>query len=322
MVTIDETPQAALISAAGKELAYLKQFVKQFGRPLLPFRRMRREAYQYQVQSPANHVENLQRFLLIASSLVPKDPVSTKFHIRHPYFQASNIMVSRSSDSSLEVVGMFDWQHASILPLFLLAGIPNRFQNYDDPVSDAMDEPSLPENLDDMGETQQSRERELFRRRLVHYHYLKSTYEHNMRHFVGMYIPEAMLRRRLFSYASDPWEGETLALKVALIEAAEKWETFADKGTPCPIAFDAEDKRKAMELNEVQIKADETLEACWDIIGGYGPEGWVPAERYEVAVERGKQMRAQALAQVSSDEERAEVLAHWPFDDMDEDEYM
>ena len=35
-----------------------------------------------------------------------------------------------------------------------------------------------------------------------------------------------MLRRRLFYHASDMWEGETLALKVALIEATENWETL------------------------------------------------------------------------------------------------
>ena len=43
-----------------------------------------------------------------------------------------------------------------------------------------------------------------------------------------------MLRRRLFDHSNAPWEGETLALKVALIEAMEKWETLAGGGLPWP----------------------------------------------------------------------------------------
>jgi len=66
---IDESAEAALVAAARKELAYLEQF----GRPLLPFQRERREAYGYKEQSPLDHIENLERYLLIASSLVPKN---------------------------------------------------------------------------------------------------------------------------------------------------------------------------------------------------------------------------------------------------------
>ena len=32
--------------------------------------------------------------------------------------------------------------------------------------------------------------------------------------------------------------GETLALKVVLIEATENWETFTGKGVPYPVAFE------------------------------------------------------------------------------------
>ena len=79
-----------------------------------------------------------------------------------------------------------------------------------------MTRPSLPENLDDLDETQQSGANELLRRRLVHYHYVKNTKEYNKLHYAALTDPMAVLRHRLFSHASDPWEGETLALKVAL----------------------------------------------------------------------------------------------------------
>ena len=76
--------------------------------------------------------------------------------------------------------------------------------------------PSLPESLDDLDE-------ELYHRRLVHYHYVKSTEEYNELHYAALADPMGMLRRRLLCYASDQWEGETLALNVALIDATENW---------------------------------------------------------------------------------------------------
>ena len=305
-----------LVREAHKELAYLKQF----GQPLLPFQRMRRKGYQYQEQLPSDHVENLDRYLLIASSLVPRDPALGHFRIRHPDLQQNNIIVSRSPDSNWQVAGLIDWQHAPILPLFLLADIPECFQNYGDPISQYMMRPSLPENLDDLDETEQSQAKKLYRRRLIHYHYVKNTEEYNEHHYAALTDPFGMLRRRLFYLASNPWEGETLALKVALIRATENWETITDGGMPCPVVFDDEDVRKTMKLDEVQREADETLEACQNMIG-FGPEGWVPAKDYEEAMVFSKKLKQGVLVAMPVDE-RAEIAAHWPWEDMDEENYM
>lgn len=129
---IDESIETTLIAAAREELAYLEQF----GKPLLPFQRERRESYEYKEQSPLDHIKNLERYLLIAPSLIPKNSALHRFCIRHPDLQPSNVLVSRSSDSDqMEVVGLIDWQHASIFPLSLLANIPGRLQNWNVPSS-------------------------------------------------------------------------------------------------------------------------------------------------------------------------------------------
>jgi hypothetical protein len=133
--------------------------------------------------------------------------------------------------------------------------------------------------------------------------------------------PMGVLRCRLFCHASDPWEGETLALKVALIEATKNWKTLTGGGSPCPVVFDPDDVRGAMKLDAEQKKADETLEACRDVIG-FGPEGWVPAQHYEEAMALSKKMKEDVLAAAESEEERAQIAAHWPWDDMDEEDYM
>ncbi|THG98003.1 hypothetical protein EW026_g4119 [Hermanssonia centrifuga] len=280
-----------------------------------------REAYKYQEQPPSDHIENLDRYLLIASSLIPRNPALNQFRIRHPDLRPSNIIVSRSPDSNLHVVGLIDWQHTSILPLFLLTGIPQQLQNHADIAWQSIMRPSLPENLDDLDETQKSSEMELYRRRLVHYHYVKNTEEYNELHYAALTDLMGVLRRRLFLHASDPWEGETLALKVALIQATKNWKTLTGGGPPCPVVFDPDDVHETMKLDAEQKESDEALEACMKVIGS-GAEGWVPAEHYEEAMARSKKLKEDGLAAAESEEERAQVVAHWPLDDMDEEEYM
>ena len=183
-----------------------------------------------------------------------------------------------------------------------------------------MTPPSLPENFDKLEGTERTAAQEVYLRRLVHYHYIKNTEEYNKPHYAALMGPMCMLRNRLFHHASNPWEGETLELKVALIRATQKWGTLTGRNAPCPVVFDAEDERQTMELNEVQRKADKTFE-IWQNILGLGPEGWVPTQDYEEAVALCKQMKEEALMEATSEEERAE-MAHWPWDDMDEGKYM
>jgi hypothetical protein len=77
----------------------------------LAFQRVKRDGYQYREQPPSDHIENLGHYLLIVSSLIPRNPALGRFSIRHPDLQQSNIIVLRSPDSNLHVVGLFDWQH-------------------------------------------------------------------------------------------------------------------------------------------------------------------------------------------------------------------
>jgi len=50
--------------------------------------------------------------------------------------------------------------------------------------------------------------------------------------------------------------------------------------------------------------------------------GWVPTQHYEEAVALCNQTKEEALTEATSEEERAEIMAHWPWDDMDEGKYM
>ena len=146
-----------------------------------------------------------------------------------------------------------------------------------------MTPPSRPENLNELEGTERTAADEVCLCRLVHYHYIKNTEEYNKLHYYDLTDPMCMLRSRLFHYATNPWEGETLELKVALIRATERWETLTGGGVSCPVVFDADDVRETTELNEVQRKADEIFEV-WRNMLGLGPEGWVPTQDYEEAL--------------------------------------
>ncbi|GBE82854.1 protein kinase subdomain-containing protein PKL/CAK/Fmp29 [Sparassis crispa] len=313
-----ENAEAALVAAARKELAYLEQF----GRPLLPFQRERREAYGYKEQSPSDHIKNLERYLLIASSLVSKNSALHHFRIRHPDLQPSNVIVSTSSDSNqLKIVGLLDWQHASILPAFLLAGIPGHLQKYDDPVSQALIPPSPPADMDELDQSEQSHAMGLYHRRLVHFHYVKNTEEYNKLHHDALSDPVSMFIYRLFDQAGAPWEGETHALKTTLIEATEIWGRLTGEGVPCPVAFEPEDLRKTKELSAKLQVADENFEGCRDMVG-FETETWVSNEHYAMAMALAELLKLRVLAEIPEEEVRAKIEANWFLNDMDEKDYM
>ena len=318
MTTIDYSTQDALAAVAHKEIAYLKQF----GRPLLPLRRERRPSYKFQPQSPLEHIDYLERYLSITSSLIPQNPALSRFCIRHPDLHPNNIFVS-GSPGDYKVVNLFDWQHTSILPLFLLAGIPQRFQNYaDSDVSQSMTPPSRTENLSELSKAMQANEEYRYHCRLVHYHYVTSTKEYNQLHYTAFTDPMYALRGRLFQYAGGPWEGESFDLKATLIEAMEKWEDLAGKDAiPCPLKFCEEDLREMEVLAEELGKASKGFEFL-QAMRGVGEDGWVAVEDYEDAVAFFGGFKERALKGAKSEEERDEIMAHWPWDDMDEEMYM
>jgi hypothetical protein len=89
-------------------------------------------------------------------------------------------------------------------------------------------------------------------------------------------------------------------------------------GAPCPVVFDAEDVCETTELNEVQRKADKALVKLYLWL-----KGRVSTQDYEEALALcdWQQMKEQASTEATSAGERAEIMGHWPWDDMDEGKY-
>ncbi|CAA7266012.1 unnamed protein product [Cyclocybe aegerita] len=314
-----EDAKSVLVTGAKKELAYLDRF----GAPRAPYQRFRREYYKYEKQAPSDHAKNLGHYLHLAPSLVPDDDYLSAFCIRHPDLTDSNIRVSTDS-GGLQILSVLDWQYAAVLPLFLHAGMPELIQNEEDEVSQKMIKPELPNNFDKLPAEDQDRERELLRRRLVHYHYNLSTAAHNRIHHKGLVYPLNPFRRRVFIHASALWEGETINLLCALIDLVLGWEYFATDGTPCPVVFMEKEIVEAGNLYQALANAEGGESRLREIVG-YEEETWVPAAHYEAAKAFGQELKRKTLEACTEDEEMtkedyAVIEANWPLDDMDEDE--
>jgi hypothetical protein len=278
---------------------------------------VRREIYNYQPQSHLEHIESLERYLQVASHLVPHGSDLARPTIRHPDLQPNNVFVS----SSLEITGLIDWQHCSILPLFLQCGIPDSLQNYGDVVSESLQTPELPSNFDELDEKEQFEQVKLLRKRQLHYFYIERTAKLNLIHYDALTQDFDTLRRKLFCHASDPLEGDNVTLKTDLIELTRNWSRIVQADGDCPIAYSQEESDNCLRLSDAQVEADQQLQACKDVVG-VGPDGWVPREQYEGAKQRERKLKADALEAAESVAERMVVGENWIFDDFDEEEYM
>ncbi|RMZ77403.1 hypothetical protein DV738_g4429, partial [Chaetothyriales sp. CBS 135597] len=314
------SPLDLLLGVATKELSWLKAF----GRPRLPFERTYRECMGYKKSQPEEHIESLEKYVKVAPYLVPTE---ARFHrpiLRHPDLQPNNIFVSEN----LDIVGIIDWQHGSVLPQFLAAGIPDYIQNYHDEESLSGVPPKLPEDLDRMDDEQRAEALERYRRRHLHFFYLAFTQRFNPAHFEVLARRTDILTRKLFDHAGTPWEGNNIPLKADLIHVSKMWrELIEDNGhatkatTPplCPISFAESDVRYTIDMLQEQEETDTQLESVRNAIR-INTEGWTPKEEYDGAVERETLIKGKYLEYLDTDEERKMALEHWPFDDFDEDE--
>lgn len=283
-----------------------------------PYEPLYREVYGLQKVFPRDHMQSLSEYLQIAEHLQPRELRMNRPVIRHPDLQPNNIFVSESMD----ILGIIDWQHCAVLPLFLQAFIPKAFQNYGDIESEQLVKPQLPDDFDQLDSQQQDEARELLRRRQLHFFYVGKTLKSNVDHYDAMQLDHLALRQKLFQHAGAPWEGDNVTLKSDLIRATQVWQELVQTdGGPvpdCPLTYSEAEIEHCLKLESQQKDADANLEtACRGL--DINVEGWVSLEGYDAAKRLSQEMKAQALRDAETDLERDELKNHWPFDDRDED---
>ncbi|KAI1937474.1 hypothetical protein LOZ57_006594 [Ophidiomyces ophidiicola] len=312
-------------AVANKELAWLKSYAK----PRFPFERAYREATNYQKSAPEEYIEILEQYLKIVPYLIPKDKGLQRPILRHPDLQPNNIFVNQD----LDIVGLIDWQYCSALPLFLAAGIPDYIQNYNDEESLRFTPPKLSDSLDEMSPHGRSAALEQFRRRHLHFYYLGFTQRFNPCHFNALDSDSShLLKRKTFTHAAYPWEGNNAQLKADLVHVVQNWGNVvactesqrmdnADRCTPkCPVKFDPLEAQDVLRIEKEYEEMENQLSRIRDAIG-VSADGWTSTETFDDAVARAHEFKIMAIGSVSDNKFDQEMTEkHWPFDDFDENE--
>ncbi|PGG99342.1 hypothetical protein AJ80_09380 [Polytolypa hystricis UAMH7299] len=286
-----------------------------------PFERAYRDATNYQKSLPEDDIATLEKYLKVAPYTSLHRPV-----LRHPDLQPNNTFVSKNGN--LDIVGLIDWQHCSALPDFLAAGIPHYIQNYDDEGSLRFVQPKLPpqETLDKMSGSERSAALEQFRRRHLHFYYRGFTQMLSPSHLRALEYGSGgshLLKRKIFTNAGNPWEGDNAQLIAGTDDtaaAAEGSSSNNDIPPPCLISFDSSETQDALRIVKEHEEIDGQLSFIRNAIG-VSSEGWTSNEMFEDAVARSRAWRELAVETAKDDDDdRGMTERHWPFDDFDEDE--
>lgn len=170
-----------------------------------------------------------------------------------------------------------------------------------------------------MDEEEQAHAAETFRQRHLHFYYMAATIRYNPAHFDALAEPFPGVKSNVFKLASNPWEGDNVLLRAALIEVIRNWPALSPGSPHCPIPYTVNEIGECLQLHDNLQKADAQLEQTSRVLG-VGPEGWVPTEDYESTKAFAAEIKRLALEDAESDSLRAQIEEHWPFDDHDEDE--
>lgn len=273
---------------------------------------------------PEVHVEALRKYLKMASCLgFPRDSILNRPVLRHPDLQPNNILVSEAKD----IVGVIDWQHSTVVPLCLAAGIPKHFQNYGDPQSESLAQPPHhpPSDIDALKLEEQAAARERHRRQVVHFLYAAFTSRLNEEHYDAIFNDCVIMHQKLYTGVGTPWEGDSVSLQAEMIRTVQCWEIIASEGsiaqneTTPPIGFEDANVRDILALDEEQKGIDAAMDEMRGVLG-VDVMGWVSSdEEYQAAKERAQLIKDKMLEVVETDDERIGVRDHFPFDDHDED---
>ncbi|KAI1908827.1 hypothetical protein LOZ61_005346 [Ophidiomyces ophidiicola] len=293
-------------NSVGAEYILLEK-LKSYAKPRFPFERAYREATNYQKSAPEEYIEILEQYLKIVPYLIPKDKGLQRPILRHPDLQPNNIFVNQD----LDIVGLIDWQYCSALPLFLAAGIPDYIQNYNDEESLRFTPPKLSDSLDEMSPHGRSAALEQFRRRHLHFYYLGFTQRFNPCHFNALDSDSShLLKRKTFTHAAYPWEGNNAQLKADLVHVVQNWGNVvactesqrmdnADRCTPkCPVKFDPLEAQDVLRIEKEYEEMDNQLSRIRDAIG-VSADGWTSTETFDDAVARAHEFKIMAIGSVS-----------------------
>ncbi|PGH21522.1 hypothetical protein AJ80_03190 [Polytolypa hystricis UAMH7299] len=305
-------------------------FCSKYAKPRLHVERYLRELHGFGPRAPTTHSQLLSQYLQLTPHLnIPSTHRFARLVLWHPDFSPSNILVN----SSDELVGIIDWQHAVILPLCLCTGIPKYFQNWGDPLSERLAKPEvkLPADFATKSLEEQAVIQETMRKGLVQFYYAALTMKQSPDYFDALRDENAMLRAKLFDRASTPWEGNSVSLKHTIIQIQRNWpmqltcdssrgDVEVQAEGVCPVSYSDEEILQCCQEHDREDEKMKELEEMREMIG-IDALGWVPdSEHLEKARAVANMIKTGLLEHSTTDIEKTAILKHFSFDDHDESE--
>ncbi|SLM34164.1 phosphotransferase family protein [Lasallia pustulata] len=276
------------------------EFCKHYGKPRLHVERYLREVHGFQEMSPAAHAQLLSNY----STLAPRLDISPTHRfsrpvLRHPDFSPSNILVSASNEI-----------------------------NWGDPMSEKLAKPEtkLPDNFQSLELEEQQAVSETMRKRIVHFYYAALTMRQMPDHFDALRDKNAMLRAKLFDRAGAPWEGDSLSLRYAIIQAQSNWpmllgdeDQSTRDPTACPVKYSENEIQRCVHEYDQEGEKMQELEEMREFLN-IDALGWVPDdEQLEKSKALMQTIKSGMLEHSSTEAEKIAVRDHFPFDDHDDD---
>lgn len=310
-------------SVAERELAWMQQYA----RPRYPNPVYIRRFFRYEQVSPEEHIKNLKDFLQIVGNLTPQQiskvndrPVILQHDLQlRNLFVNSTIPQTNKSDPSMDLLSVTNWGQASVLPLFMQAGIPSAFSSRSEDYC-----------------------------RITRMLNLAGTHA-----LQDLFSPAGDLARLLCKAAASPWQGDSVTLRALLIRAVQEWPTLTgatavtvqvtemlktgveDGEVPkttldtiekllnpeipaCPLAYSPEEIERSDYFSDKLSKVAEQFE--WLRRGmQLDRNGFVGHERFK-SVKGISEFTKKRLIEIAEDKhvEKYEYGVMWPFDDHDE----
>ncbi|KAI9681332.1 MAG: hypothetical protein M1817_002615 [Caeruleum heppii] len=267
-------------AVAKREMAWIRTFGSKqssHGAPQLQSQRI----------SPEAHLNLLKQFLQLLPHIMPKDKNVTFPTLWHTDLHHDNIFVDTSDPS--QITGIIDWQEIWAAPFFTQARFASAF-DCDEDYPDGIVMPRLPEDYDDLSETDKSRADAGLKAIKLKKFYEIASRKFNPLLFRAMDAiqeedDEDVSLSAIFDLVGRSWIDGPIPLRWLLMQVAKKWPGLTeDAGVPCPITFSAEEMARCKTEADAWAESHQPFELLRSRL--LGREGWVPHEDYEAAMTR------------------------------------
>ncbi|KAJ3513593.1 hypothetical protein NLJ89_g2868 [Agrocybe chaxingu] len=228
---------------------------------------------------PDAHVAALEMLIKVAPYLVPSDPVLTRPTLCHPYLDLEHVFISkdRLDRGEIEITSITDWQHASVLPLYIAARVPPFLRREGVPPLPIDPPPRIP----NPNERRQNVVYDESADRL----YTSLSRVSNPLYHKALHFTERDVLLAPFAYGSITWPDHLVAFREALLNLTDQWPSLYPD-TPCPISF-TDEERSNRHADRIEWERYRAMARGVDAQVGV-ESGRVSAEGYDAALARNK----------------------------------